>query len=226
MQFEEFVKNKALEDKLPFDIDIKPEAWEGPFANVGRFQLPQYNELLTREAWWLEVLASTVGQRRVELQIELYSLAKLIKSELQLESDSAALKMLSQMTGGADEPPPESETEEQRQARESLNEKKQSFFMAHLNRFTKLADMAAATEEGAVEAWMRITFFLLSRYDANWSFSKTASLRKSEIDALVKFIATEANGGVPPQEQPETEPDLGKQSANSKQPELAGAATG
>lgn len=230
MLFKDFVKAKALEDKLPFDMDIEPIAHDGVFVNVGRFQLPQFNELLTRESWFMEVLASSVGQRRIELQIELYSLAKLIKEELQLESDSIALRVLSNLTGGGNPEPSYGETEDERKIREAVavvpTEAKEAFFMRHLHRFTKLSDMAAATEEGAVEAWMRITFFLLSRYDANWSFSKTASLRKSEIDALINFINTEANGGVPLQTQSETETDLGKPSPNSGKPELVGAAIG
>lgn len=230
MDFKEFIKAQAVRDKLPFDISIEPEPWDGGFALVGRFQLPQYNELLTRESWFFEYLATTIGQRRIELQIELYSLARIIKEELQLESDSIALRVLSNLTGGGSPEPKTGETEDERKIREAVSsvstEAKESFFMRHLNRFTKLSDMAAATEEGAVEAWMRITFFLLSRYDGNWSFSKTASLRKSEIDALINFINTEANGGVPLQTQFETETDLGKPSPNSGKPELVGAAIG
>lgn len=217
MNFKEFVKAQAVADKLPFDLDIQPEPWDGECVMVGRFRLPKYNELLTRESWWLEYLASTLGQRRIELQIEIFSLAKLLKEELQLENDSVALKTLSELMGGENEQS-EVETEEERLKREVLADQKQSFFMRHLARFTKLSDMVAATEEGAVEAWMRITFFLLSRYDANWTFSNTAGLRKSEIAALINFINQEVNGGVLPEETTEEE-DLGKGLSSSENPE-------
>lgn len=225
MLFKDFVKAKALEDKLPFELDIEPIAHDGPFVKIGRFQLPQYNELLTREAWFMEVLASSVGQRRIELQIEIFSLAKLLKEELGLENDSVALKTLSELMGG-DAEQPEVETEEERSKRQLLADQKQSFFMRHLGRFTKLSDMVAATEEGAVESWMRITFFLLSRYDANWTFSNTAGLRKSEIAALINFINQEVNGGVLPEETTEDEEDLGKGLSNSGNPELASDRSG
>lgn len=223
MDIREIIRNYAIADKAPFDLDIQPEPWEGPFATVGRFQLARYDELLTRESWFFEIVAQKIGQRRIELQIEIFSFAKLIKEEFQLEKDADALKILSGLMVG--KKTPEQETEEERKQREALEEQEQTFLMKHLDRFTKLADMANAATEGAVESWMRITFFLLSRYDANWNFSKTASLRKSEIDALLKFIAQEANGGVPLEEQSEEE-DLGKQLSLSKQPELASAPTG
>lgn len=215
MLLSEFVKDKRIIENLPFDPKVEPEAWDGPFKQIGRFHFPVYKDLLVRESWLFELIRDSQGKRSLEFQIALLNLAKILKEEFGLKSDTEATKMLSSI--GAAEEAPENETEEQKTEREKLFDKKQDFLIRHLDKFNLLNDLGKASQGGAIEAWIRITFFINSRCDASWSFGKTASLRKSEIDGILAFIAEETAGGEVPQQ--ETEQDLGNVSVNSeKQP--------
>ena len=44
--------------------------------------------------------------------------------------------------------------------------------------------------------WLKITFFMLSRIDGEWTHSATGGLRESQLNAISEFITLETNKGV------------------------------
>ena len=76
--FAEFVQTQALKNKLPFVINFQIEAkLNGDVRSiVAGFDVPVYNELLAREAWFFETLESMNGSKTSKLHLMLRSLAK------------------------------------------------------------------------------------------------------------------------------------------------------
>lgn len=202
--FTQFIQQKALEDKLPFGIDfeIAPNSSEVT-TTVAGMEVPVYDELLTRESWFFEMLETLNGSKLSELQLVLRKLVRGLKKACDLES-------LEQASNYLFNPPSELvETE----AYQTFNDANQS----EIDSLLELSKLAQNTQ--AIN-WMRVTFFILSRVDGDWTFGKTAALRTSQINDIIAFIAKEANGGIEPANEPveetEVEGKSGKDATGSK----------
>ncbi|MGV2830587.1 hypothetical protein [Myxosarcina sp. GI1(2024)] len=181
--FLEFTQNQALRDKLPFSIDFEiSPAENGVTENVAGFEFPVYDELLSREAWFFEAIESMNGSKTSELQLAIRNLAKKLMTTCGLESMSDAIAQLFE---------PSEEL--------VVTGEYQKFEDDNATDIKRLVELFRLAQNNQAVNWLRVTFFLLSRYDAEWTLGKTASLRNSQINAIIKFISKEANGGVDPQ---------------------------
>lgn len=203
MKFKEFISQQAMTEKLPFQmLGNIPKRWkDSPKEEIAGLGFPKINTLVAREVWFREFLATTVSNRRVELQISLFSLAKKFKQECGDEkmTDSQALKMLMNLANGASG------------ENGVVNEEHESFFMRHLGDFQALMNLMQGLTDGVMEKLSLATFFIASRVDPEWEFEDTATLYPQELQAIVDFIDLEANEGKPPEETNATEEaDLGK----------------
>ncbi len=183
MLFTEFVKSKALESRLPFAIDfeITPDTSNAPITTVAGFEFPTYNELLSREQWFFEILGSSNGNRRIDIQIELNLLAKDLKDSCKLPSLSVALESIARPSQEL------SDTEEY-----------QDFLLRNASRLQKIADLANLLENDLAVNWLKVTFFIMSRVNAKWTMGQSAALRPSQVNQILSFINLELNGGVEP----------------------------
>ncbi len=160
-----------------------------------------YGEPLSRELLFFDFLASTLGNRQIEFQIEMVSLTRLLKEELAIQTDTIARGNFRKLFFGV------------KQGEETLGEEYEDFYMRHVDRFMSLLELTRVMADASVSNWLKITFFLISRHDENWGPSQTASLRRSEIDGILEFINREINGGLPPEAPPE---DLGNSLSGSE----------
>lgn len=225
--FKELVKEKALQEKLPFDLDfeISPEFGDQPTEKVAGFELPKFNELLSREAWFFEILASNLTNRRQELQIAFVELADRLKQTIneQLEEknvkkieylDDAISLLENDVPDDCKEPKSKEEKERYKFYTWLLNTNIYKEFLVNNSKsFNHIGELAKNVENNITVNWLKTTFFLCSRYSEEWTLGKTASLPKSKIDEIISFIEKETNGGNTPDEQEITaqeEQDVGK----------------
>lgn len=183
MDFKTFVNNQALQDKLPFGItfDISPTA-SGVAETVAGFEFPVYDELLSREAWFFEAIESTNGSKTSELQLSIRALGKKLQTACSLETLAEAINQLFDPTD------------------EIVNTKEyQDFTDVNLQDIDRVVELFRLSQNNQAINWLRVTFFILSRVDAEWTLGKTAALRNSQIDEIISFISKEANGGVLPE---------------------------
>lgn len=69
------------------------------------------------------------------------------------------------------------------------------FIFQNSESYQKIADLSKLVESDLAIKWMIVTFFLMSRYDGDWDFNKTARLPMSIIDKVYEFYKREANKG-------------------------------
>lgn len=184
MLFTQFVQSKALESRLPFNIDfeITPDTSNAPKTLVAGYEIPTFNELLSREQWFFEILGSSNGNRRIDIQIELNLLAKDLKDRCKLPTLAIALQSVAS---------PSAELSE--------SEEYQDFLLNNASRLQKIADLAGLLENDLAINWLKVTFFMASRVDSTWTMSKSAALRPSQVSQILEFINLELNGGIAPE---------------------------
>ena len=196
MLFKEFVSTKALESKLPFDIDfeITPDFGSVTTASVGGYDIPTFNELLSRECWFYELLGSQLSNRRQDLQIQLTLLSQELKSKCGLERLGDALSLLLGSVPEGAEPKKKKELQAILDSTDYEN-----FLLANTQELHKLGEMNKLIDDDITINWLKVTFFMLSRYSGEWTLGKTAALPTSRINEIVAFIAKESNGGKEPE---------------------------
>ena len=128
------------------------------------------------------MLAPAGQNKKLQLQIQLNLLAKELKDCLGLSHLSEALTALFSPTAEIAGRP---EYEE--------------FLLTHSSQLQEISQLAEMIDGDAIVSWLRVTFFILSRCDANWTLEKTSTLRNKQIQEIEKFIGQEANGGVDPE---------------------------
>lgn len=86
------------------------------------------------------------------------------------------------------------------------------FLVKNTETYQKIADLSKMIESDLSIKWVTVTFFLMSRYYADWDFDKTARLPMSVIDKVYEFYLQELNKGMvaPEIEPPKTEETLGE----------------
>lgn len=212
--FKQFVKNKALEDKLPFDIDfeIEPESSEVA-ETIDKYEIPIFNELLGREAWFFELIESLNGESTTTLKFELRAFARKLKSACNLSSLVEAVEAV------LDPPDDLARTPEY-----------EDFLEQNEKQAEEIISLFKLSIDQRSLRWMRITFFMLSRVTGDWTMGKTVALRESVLNKIDNLIIKETNGGVEPkaivETNAETNEGKGKQNAVAKKGKTGDKSTG
>jgi len=228
MEFKEFAKQKGLQEKLPFDLDfeVEPDFGDQPTEKVAGFNIPKFNELLSREVWFSEMLGAQIGNRRQDLQMAFLELADKLKNQVnekleqhgkkdRVEYLNDALSLLQNSLPDDCENPKNRESKQRKQFFEWLLDSQlyKEFLVHHNDEFNKISELAQNVEGDLTINWLKVSFFMLSRYSGEWTLGKTAALPTSKINEIIKFIERETNGGKEP-EQPQPseqeEEDVGK----------------
>jgi len=185
--FRELIKSKAIEFRIPFDVEFDVAPGEGEFANVptetvAGIEIPVFGDLLEQEAWFFEILAEATNSRRYELQTAYTSLVLKFKQFMAYDSYKEAYENLFN---------PSEELKE-----DALF---QEFSIIHQGDLNKIIEMIAFINSDRIAQWMRIAFLLASRVGGEWADpGKVGRLRSGQIKALNDFIIKETNGGVMP----------------------------
>ena len=193
--FKELIKNKAIEDRLPFGIEfeIKPDFPGVPIETVAGIPIPVFKELLVQEAWFFELLEEATGNRRNELSSMYRALILEFKKFMAYDSYKEANDNLFNPGAELQEDP-----------------LYQEFTSLHAEDFNKIVDLVSLMNNDKVANWMKVAFLLASRVGEEWSdLGKTSRLRVSQLKEIADFILKEANGGIMPEPAAETttEPD-------------------
>lgn len=242
ISFQQWVSTQALGEKIPFSvIGSIPKRWaKVEKAEIAGMSFPILKTLLTREIWFKEFIARNLGNKRMELQIGMYALAKKLRDYAPhiIDSDSMAIKELSALLTGQrikkEEPTEGSDTEAEESdedvvliENESLVEAEvvvetreeilDTFCIAHIGDFQNLLCIMQSMSDETMAQMLQVTFFIASRADTSWDFSDTTTLLPDELEAIKAFISLEMNGGVVQAEntlvQAEEEESLGEELA-------------
>lgn len=194
--FKELIKNKAIEDRLPFGIEfeIKPDFPGVPTETVAGIKIPVFNELLVQEAWFFELLEQATGNRRNELGSMYRALILEFKKFMCFDTFKEANDNLFNPSAELQEDP-----------------LYQEFTSLHAEDFNKIVDLVSLMNNDKVAEWMKAAFLLASRVGEEWSdLGKTSRLRVSQLKEISDFILKEANGGIMPEPEIETttEPNI------------------
>lgn len=182
--FYSFINNQALLDRLPFTIDftIVPYsaiAGEEPLIKeVAGLKFPVIDSLLSRESWFFDALDDVSGLNQLQAQLEsiLISMATELQQACDIKSFSLALSYVGV-------------TPEEIQAHDNFNAYLQNTAKQReeLNKIYRQLDNDSY-------AWLKVTFFILSRADSSWDVSRTTMLKDSEIQDILKLIQSENKG--------------------------------
>ncbi|MGL5076379.1 MAG: hypothetical protein ACRDBG_11190, partial [Waterburya sp.] len=98
------IKDHALDAKIPFDIDFKITLPSNTVSTklVGGFEFPVFNELLTRESWFFDVVAQLSNKHDRNFRNLLRKLALKCQMELGLSSIDDAVNLLLSSTESND----------------------------------------------------------------------------------------------------------------------------
>ncbi len=215
VDFKAWVSSQALGEKIPFEVlGTIPKRW----ANVEKeeiacMQFPVLNTLLTREVWFREFIGTSLGNKKVELQVGIYTLAKKLRDFAPgiISTDTKAVHELSMLLNG------QQAKEEDEAVQAEKDEMLNSFFMSHLADFQGLLNLIQSMSDNTMNEMLQVTFFIASRVDASWGFGDTSTLLPDELQAIKAFMVREMNGGVVQAEEPvqaeEEEQSLGEESA-------------
>ncbi|MGL6342579.1 MAG: hypothetical protein ACRC80_25980 [Waterburya sp.] len=181
--FTERFKIKALEDRLPFNLDFEIRQVKSDVTEeVAGYSFPVLNDLTSGESWFFESIESQNSGRISDLTLSLRSLAKKLKEACKLES----MKVASEQLFNPSE--------------EVLNSVEyEEFIEANYKEIDRITEASRLAQDSSTMDWLRVTFFMISRIDGSWQLSDSAMLTKSQIESILSFVAKEANKGVIPE---------------------------
>ena len=79
------------------------------------------------------------------------------------------------------------------------------FLVTNSDVYERIAALLKLIESDLAVKWVIVTFFLMSRFDGDWNFDKTARLPMSVVDRIYDFYRRELNKGKEIEEEPEVE---------------------
>jgi len=92
--------------------------------------------------------------------------------------------------------PPDLDDKTKAKLEDALNSPEyESFLLSNTSELQRLGEAAKLVEDDLTIDWLKVTFFLMSRYSGEWTLGKTAALTTSRIKQIVDFIELESNGG-------------------------------
>lgn len=224
MQFEKFIAQLA--DRLPFGVSFNVSPDENAidtYEVIPGMELNRYNDLTVAETWFGNIVQELNNKKSAEVQIELKLLAAKLKdtipsiksiahslgllfkpvdflaeikeqlnaaqADIDAEKNPVMKKILSEAT---------QDTQDMYDMyREVLDSEAYSnFFINNTESYQKIADLTKLVENDLSIKWVIVTFFLMSRFDGDWSFDRTARLPMSVIDKVYEFYKKEANKGL------------------------------
>jgi len=201
----QWVNSQVLNDYLPFNIDFEvqpPKDDDQPTESVGGFVITQQNDLLSREAWWFETIEQLSSKRRQEAIKQLQDLARLLAEEVdpkkvrtkEQQQEAERNKRGKRLTVN------EAMEQLQNPSDELLNSDEYGDFLTnHQDKLNQLNETLRLVQNDRALNWLKVGFFLLSRYSENWELGHTAMLKEWQIQEILQFINREANGGIEPE---------------------------
>lgn len=177
MDIKSFIQQIGLEDKLPFVInfEIQPIAPTGATKQIGNLTFPLLSDLTMREVYIFDAIDEYSGYN-----LHLATLERIILEMANTMSQAIGEKDLAKCVGYVYETPSEVQEHKNFPKYLELTAPKR----AELNKVGELLS-------NPMVVWAKVTFFILSRVDANWTFEQTANLSKADIEAISDLIASE-----------------------------------
>lgn len=213
VSFNDFVRNQALKDELPFgiDFDIQPPKAIGATEVISTFTFPKYNELLNREAWFYTVLDGIVNSSVSNSTLLYRRLGRDLVRLCESITDEKLLKAIMPKPEKVDPENPDAYLHKPLPLQYALvyitnpptelatSQEYLDFEVEHKDDLANLIDSLKLGENAKGVEWVKVTFFMISRIDGNWTHSDTGCLLESQIESISKFITREANKGVDPE---------------------------
>ena len=225
MLFSEFLKDLA--SQLPFgvDFDVRPSKRKADqtLIVVPGIEIPIYNDVNVAEKWFFEIIDNMNQGKAVELQVEMKQLslafmkhvdeavekAKKDKDKIKygaVDNLSHAIGLLFRPSDLLDEL---NDTKVKEQYVALLaSTAYENFLISHTDDYQKLANLSQLVQTAHNVVWVKATFFLKSRFDAEWQFADTATLTVEELEKVREIMELEANKGVKPEALAEETEDL------------------
>ena len=226
MQFNEFINELAIDAPFGIDFKIKPsrrvrgekkEIIEGITVNL-------FKDVSVSEKWFFESVEKPNKTQGLKLQVEMKLLAvswceylvkeiakldemdtseftdeelaehEAKKAYLEVETLADAVNILFEPKRAVEK----ATSEEQKKNYSALisSDYYSNFIKQSQSAIDKIQDITKAIQSQDAIKWVFVTYFLMSRFDADWSFEDTGDLTPEELDEVYKCIEHERTKGV------------------------------
>lgn len=191
--FRQYVSELALGDHLPFSVDdIKPDFDNSVLATVAGFELHTIAELTAGEIWFFEKIVEKNAKLQMELRQLTRKVGKDFTQRLLIDINSIKSQNPFELIFS---PTPEIEADPEYK----------TFMDEYDEVLLRILNLSNIVGSNNAINLQKVTFFLISRFNADWDLPDTLRLRQSQIQPILDLILSEANGGVVPEPSPETE---------------------
>jgi len=198
--FTEFVKTKALQDRLPFGVDFQFNLVESDLTEeVAGYKIALQNDLTVGESWFMELIQDFNQANASEFRILVRVLADKLKKTMDLESIEEASKYL--VTGNDDWKDSDAYL---------------AFCVENQPDLDRLLSLFRLVNNDVGTDMLLITFFMKCRSDLEWSLGKTASLPIKAMKSIKELLVREANGGNEPEPVEDDDDDAEEESPKGK----------
>ena len=194
MLFSEFIPELA--DKLAFkiDYDIRPRRLPTETTEILGITLQKLNDITAGEKGFFDIISSLNEKKATELQVELKVLAATFQKDLGLESLTVALNLLFNAEAFIAEQDEVTALEYTALLGSAAFE---NFLVSNTESYQRLINLSKLVESDLDVKVVQLTYFLKSRYDAEWAYEDSKTLTLGEVDALYDFLLQESNKGQP-----------------------------
>ena len=177
--FTEFVQNKALEARLPFNIDFNLETLDAEVTEkIGKLEFHLINDLTAGETFFLEIIEEYRATVTNDFGLLVKKLSFALKNAMGLDGIEEAAKYLLEPKAGWGE------------TQEYLE-----FTINYQSQMEQLLNLYRQMDNDVATDMLMVTFFIKSRANADWTMGKTASLPNRQLGKIKDLIAREMNGG-------------------------------
>ena len=177
--FTEFVQNKALEARLPFNIDFNLETLDTEVVEtIGKLNFHIINDLTAGETFFLEIIEEYRASMANDFSVLVKRLSFALKNAMGLDTVEEAAKHILE---------PKKEWLEDNAYLQ--------FTIDYQSESERLLNLYRTMDNDVAMNMLMVTFFIKSRVDADWTMGKTASLPNRQLAKIKDLIAREMNGG-------------------------------
>lgn len=213
MQFNEFLKNIAEQTSQKIDFTLRPSKFQTASVQIGGLELQKHGDLTLGERACFTAIDNLIQNQNVDILMSVRVLAAKASKELGIEdiNDAESIilspqQLLSKieaeiqlLTQQLKTPAKVNRSKELKELKQKLQHYKDTlksqayidFIVTNTKEYQRIAEISQVTADTNAINWIKLTIFLQSRYQEDWTFSDTANIPMPLIKELLKFLEDE-----------------------------------